>query len=670
MTSLLVMVLILLSGGFLALLMSKRWTLSLTIGTGSAIVGLLTGLYFIGRQFFTGCLSQQSYMSPWAMPFGLTMEWGTDALSTFFLFPLLILALVSTVYGYQYLSHYRGHKTAGPICLFYNLLLSSMVGVLLARSVIAFLLSWEVMAISSYFLVCIDHENRRVQDAGWLYLIATHVGTAFIILMFLLLARSSGSLSFETFVRQATGVMPPSANLLFLLAVIGFGTKAGFMPLHIWLPEAHPAAPSHVSALMSGIMIKTGIYALLRTLTFLGPTPPETWAWCMIGIGAISGILGILWALGQHDIKRLLAYSSIENIGIIAMAIGVGLLGLTRQSPFMAAAGFAAALLHTLNHTLFKGLLFLGAGAIYTTTKTRNINQLGGLLKRMPWTGFAFLIGSAAICGLPPFNGFISEFLLYATAFHGVLCLSTRDAIPLLFLIASLSLIGGLAIATYTKVYGIIFLGEPRSPESANASEVPTMMKLPLGFLAILCVSLGFFAPWTLKLIQPSLGVIMPHLPGGQGALMDYSETLGIITAVFVVLVAMVCLLMWYRHVLLKHRRRDYTVTWDCGYARPNPRMQYTASSFAQPLMDVFIGFMRRHRRIQSPTGYFPSTSKFDTDTRDLFRERLFVPFFHRMNKLLSLLRWVQQGRIQLYVLYIVITLIAVLIWSLRGMHG
>ena len=252
------------------------------------------------------------------------------------------------------------------------------------------------------------------------------------------------------------------AGVLFLLAVIGFGTKAGFMPLHVWLPEAHPAAPSHVSAVMSGVMIKTGIYGLMRAFTFLG-TPPLWWGWVLVAIGLTSGVLGVLFALAQHDLKRLLAYHSVENIGIIALGLGVGLLGMSTGSPVLIVLGFGGALLHVLNHALFKGLLFLGAGAVVHGTGTREIDQLGGLLKRMPWTAATFLVGAVAISGLPPLNGFVSEFLIYLGAFKGGISTGGPVAVPLLALIAGLALIGGLAVACFTKAFGIVFLGEPRS---------------------------------------------------------------------------------------------------------------------------------------------------------------------------------------------------------------
>jgi formate hydrogenlyase subunit 3/multisubunit Na+/H+ antiporter MnhD subunit len=282
---------------------------------------------------------------------------------------------------------YRDEKALGVSWFFFNLLVASMALVVVARNGILFLVAWELMALASFFLVTMQDDEERVRDAGRTYLVASHLGTAFLLVLFIMLAGGTDSLDFDRFAAGS------HAGLLFILAAIGFGTKAGFVPLHVWLPEAHPAAPSHVSAVMSGVMIKTGIYGLVRTLTFLGPLP--AWAgWLLVGVGVTSGVLGVLFALAQHDLKRLLAYHSVENIGIITLGLGLGLVGLRAGFAPLAVLGFAGALLHVLNHALFKGLLFLGAGAVLHGTKTRDMEELGGLLKRMPWTGPLFLIGA------------------------------------------------------------------------------------------------------------------------------------------------------------------------------------------------------------------------------------------------------------------------------------
>ena len=383
-----------------------------------------------------------------------------------------------------------------------------MLLVVVARNGVLFLMSWELMSLASFFLVTLEDEKESVRRAGWIYLVAMHLGTAFLLALFLLLGKNAGSLDFE---RLSTAAAP--SGVFFLLAVIGFGTKAGFIPMHVWLPEAHPAAPSHVSAVMSGVMIKTGIYGLLRMLTLLGP-PPAWWGWTLVAIGVVSGILGVLYALSQHDLKRLLAYHSVENIGIIALGLGVGVLGISYQNPTMAALGLTGGLLHVVNHAVFKSLLFLGAGSVLHATGTGELDRLGGLLKRMPVTGATFLIGAAAISGLPPLNGFVSEFLIYLGAIAGLGSQAhIAPAWPLMsvLVVGGLALIGGLAAACFTKAFGIVFLGEPRSGEAAHAHEAGAAMRWPMVVLAGLCVLIGLAAPLWPLVLQPAVAVILPE---------------------------------------------------------------------------------------------------------------------------------------------------------------
>ena len=356
-----------------------------------------------------------------------------------------------------------------------------------------FLMCWEGMSLASFFLVMSEHERESVRRAGWTYLVAMHLGTAFLLVLFLLLGRDSGSLDFDRF-----SVGPGTAGVAFLLAIVGFGTKAGFIPVHVWLPEAHPAAPSHVSAVMSGVMIKTGIYGLLRTLTFLGPMP-AWWGWTLLATGVVSGILGVLFALAQHDLKRLLAYHSVENIGIIALGLGIGMLGVSYGIPAMAVLGFLGGLLHVFNHAIFKSLLFLGAGAVQQSTGLRDIEHLGGLLKRMPITGGAFLVGACTISGLPPLNGFVSELLIYLGALAGVAEGNRASghswALLGVLVIGGLALIGGLAGACFTKAFGCVFLGEPRSAQAHDGREAGSTMRVAMLLLAGACIVIGLTAP-------------------------------------------------------------------------------------------------------------------------------------------------------------------------------
>ncbi len=649
---------LLMISGVVSLGLSRSAKLANTIGAGGAVISCLMGLG-------TFCFLHNNpgaavFLIPWAVPYGsLSLE--VDALGTVFLFPIFFLSALAALYGSEYLRHYYGQKNIGAAWFFYNILVASMVLVVTARNAVLFLTAWEMMSVSSFFLVLFEGEKKGVPQAGLVYLIATHIGTLFLLAMFIFLGKDSGSFDFSRWPGAVSGTAP---SIIFLCALIGFGTKSGFMPMHIWLPEAHPAAPNHVSALMSGVMIKTGLYGLLRILTFLG-APCAWWGYLLIALGSISGILGVLFALAQHDIKRLLAYSSIENVGIITMGIGLGVLGLSLNNFLLMVLGFTGALLHVINHAFFKGLLFLGAGAVYQETATRDMDVLGGLLKKMPLTGFCFLAGAAAICGLPPLNGFISEFLIYFVSFKNVFG-STLLVFIALGTMISLALIGGLAVACFTKAFGIIFLGEPRSAYAQHAGEPGVLMRTSMAVLAVVCLVMGLSAPWYLGMfariiadmtgtplgsIQQSLGVALPPLISI------------LVMALFLFIIFFLSVLL--RHGLLRKRVTARSLTWDCGYACPAPRMQYTASSFAQPIVDFFKGILRTQKHAVKITAYFPDHSSFKTETADLFSETLFRPMLRLIHRLTERLTWVQHGKLQIYILYILFTLVALFVWKL-----
>ncbi|MDP3980185.1 MAG: proton-conducting transporter membrane subunit [Chlamydiota bacterium] len=657
MNSLLYSLGILIISGILSLWLNRFVKLSNAIGAMGAVIACIVGLWI----FFTlhHCNSLMLNI-PWPIPFG-SFSIAIDFLGLVFLLPIFILCALSALYGYEYLKRYYGKKNIGSAWFFYNLLVASMILVVLARNAILFLLAWEIMSISSFFLVLFEGEKKEVARAGILYLIATHIGMLFLLVMFILLGQESGSFDFANWKIIPTGFMP---SIIFICAVIGFGTKAGFMPVHIWLPEAHPAAPSHVSAVMSGVMIKTGIYGIVRILTFLGP-PLAWWGYLLIAIGIVSAILGVLFALAQHDLKRLLAYSSIENIGIISIGLGLGILGISLNNPVLAVIGFTSGLLHVINHAFFKGLLFLGSGAVWHETGTRKIDVLGGLLKKMPVTGFCFLIGAAAICGLPPLNGFISEFLILFASYKGILG-TTATVFISLGIIASLALIGSLAIACFTEAFGIIFLGEPRSAHGDKAHEPGALMLAPMAILAGLCVLIGLGAPFIINLFaRVILEITGMPVDVIHAQLSGTINPLSYIVAVSLLLYCVFLLLMIIRRVLLQKREIRKVVTWDCGYARPNPRMQYTASSFAEPIINFFKGVLRTHKSAHRIDEYFPDSFTYKTKTLDVFSEFIFRPVSGIIHRAAGKLTWVQHGQLQIYVLYIFITLVALFIWKL-----
>jgi formate hydrogenlyase subunit 3/multisubunit Na+/H+ antiporter MnhD subunit len=654
---------ILVAGGVLALFASQIARLSNLLGAAAAVAGSTLGLIPVVRALAGG--PADSLHVDWNIPGGSFFV-ELDALSAWFLLPILGLTGLAAIYGSEYLRAAATRKWLGPPWFFYNLLTASMVLVVIARNGMLFLIAWEVMALASYFLVTFDDQDERVQAAGWTYLVATHLGTAFLLALFALLG-GSGTMDFDHFADNAAAG-PASTGLLFVLAVVGFGTKAGFMPLHVWLPEAHPVAPSHVSAVLSGVMIKTGIYGLLRILGFLG-TPALWWGWLLIVVGAVSGLLGIVLAQAQHDLKRVLAYSSVENIGIITLGLGAGVLGLATPDPLLAVLGFSAALLHVLNHALFKGLLFLGAGAVLHGAGTVQLDRLGGLIRRMPRLAAAFLIGAVAICGIPPLNGFTGEFLLYLGAFkheltHGIV--STSAAIPPLLIIAVLALIGGLAVACFTRAFGIVFLGEPRTEQAAHAHAPRPLMSLPIAVLAAGCVVVGIVAPQIVSGLTPVLEPIVREDEFFMSdPLFQASDTLGFVVVVSGLLLALVAALTLVRWLLLRHREVTESGTWGCGYTSPTPRMQYTASSFAEPIVAPFRTLLRRRKTEPTLTAYFPAESSVTTETPDVVRETLGEPAFRGAARGFSLLRWLQQGRVHLYVLYVALTILALLVWYL-----
>ena len=645
--------------GLVSALLARAPRAAHIVGAAGICAASLGGLAVVIAALVAGDTS--SLTLPWNAVIGASFSVAFDPLTGFFLLPIYGLSAVCAVFGAGYLTHAHHGRGTAAHWFFYALLVSSMALVVLARNAVLFLVAWEVMSLSSWQLVTFEHEREETRQAGITYLVATQIGTAFLLVMFLVLGGSGGSLDFANL--GATGA---TASAVFLLALIGFGTKAGIVPLHVWLPEAHPAAPSHVSALMSGVMIKTGIYGIVRMLSLLG-APPAWWGWTLVCVGAVSGVMGVLFALAQHDIKRLLAYHSVENIGIICLGLGVGLLGTSYGLPVVAVLGFAGGLLHVLNHALFKGLLFLGAGAASHAAGTREIDRLGGLLRRMPFTGAAFLVGAAAICGLPPLNGFVSELLVFLGAFNAAATGPTLPAAAAGVVVAALALIGGLAVACFTKAFGISFLGEPRTPAAAAAKEAGASMLVPLLVLAAGCAGIGVLGPFAIALLAPLAGALAGVDPSASAVFLGRAGAGFVqVTIVAGVLAAAAIGLAILRAALLSRRTVRSAGTWDCGYTRPDARMQYTASSFAQPLVGMFRFPLATRRHWAPITEHFPAKAEFSSHTPDLFAEGIFRPAFAGVGLLLSRLRWLQHGRLQLYVLYVAATLLVLLVWKLR----
>ena len=647
--------------GVLALFAGRSARMSTWLGAGGVLVAAALALPSILAVLAGGPVL--SLHATWDVPYGSFFV-ELDALSAFFLLVIVVVAALAAIYGAGYLRGHDHGRSLGAHWFFFDLLVASMMLVTVARNGVLFLVAWEVMALASFFLVVHDDEEEGVVSAGWTYLVATHLGTAFLLAFFAIVGREAGSLDFDRI--PVVGFSSALVNVLFVLGLVGFGTKAGLVPLHVWLPEAHPAAPSHVSALMSGAMIKLGIYGLLRMLALLGP-PGASMAWTLAVLGLVSAILGALFALAQRDLKRLLAYSSIENVGIVCLGLGVGLLGRDAGAPAVAVLGFAGALLHVFNHALMKTLLFLGAGSLVRATGTRSLDRLGGLLKRMPSTGAALLVGAVAICGLPPLNGFVGELLIFLGALLGGTALSLPGSLRLLTIAAGLAFTAGLAAVAFAKAAGMALLGEPRTAHAADARETGVAMRAPLLVLAVACAAAGLAAPLLVNALSPVLrqvtGLSDAMLTEGL-ALASKALTGTVLTAgVLAILVALVATLRW---LLLRRREVTTAPTWDCGYARPTARMQYTSSSFTDPVAQLFDVVLRTRRRVVPPADIFPAQASLATDTPDVVSAYAFVPAFRWVGLALSKLRWIQHGRLNLYMLYIALTLLALLVGKLR----
>jgi hydrogenase-4 component B len=621
-----------------------------------AVLGSGLGLGGVGAYWASG--SSRPIVFPWLLP-GAEFHVAMDGLSALFLVPVFLISLVGNVYGLSYWKQTDHPRNGRKLRFFYGTLTAGMALLVIARNSILFLFGWEIMALSAFFLVTTEDEEVEVREAGWIYLVATHTATLFLFALFALLRAVSGSYTLGPL--SPHHVTPATGTAIFVLALAGFGLKAGIMPLHVWLPSSHAAAPSHVSALMSGVIIKMGIYGLVRVLSWL-PDPPVQWGVVVLALGVVSGVLGVAFAIGQHDIKRLLAYHSIENIGIIVMGLGLALIGRSLERSDWVVLGLGGALLHVWNHALFKALLFLSAGSVIHTVHTREIDHLGGLAKAMPGTSLCFLVGAVAICGLPPLNGFVSEFLIYLGLFGTVVAGEGRAFPGAAFAAPALALIGALAVACFVKVYGAVFLGSARSEHALHAHESPPSMLLPMSVLAACCLVIGL-AP---RLVAPALETaVLAWAPGmnESASRLAAHAPLDTITAMGLLLIGTLLLGGGVLRFRLKRGGVERGPTWGCGYIAPTARMQYTSSSFAEMLVGLF-GFAlrpRAHRPGNLPL--FPRTAAFHSQVPDTVLDEIVVPTFRFGARLFSMLRIFQQGNIQIYLLYIFAALIVLLLW-------
>lgn len=595
----------------------------------------------------------------WSVPGG-RFAVRVDGISALFLIQIFLVSTLGSVYGLGYWKQADHGRDGRKLRLFYGLMTAGMALLVIARNTMLFMVGWEIMALAAFITLTTQDDQRPVRQVGYVYMAATRLATLCLFAMFAVLFAATGSFDFALPVPISAG----AATAIFLLALVGFGLKAGVMPMHVWLPGAHANAPSHVSSLMSGVLIKMGIYGLVRILS-LFPHPPLWWGEVTLALGVISGILGVAFAIGQHDFKRLLAYHSVENIGIICMGLGVALLGRSLGNGPLVALGLGGALLHVWNHGVFKSLLFLSAGSVLHATHTREIDELGGLAKRMPWTALGFLVGAVAICGLPPLNGFVSELLVYLGLFKSAALPQGRLWLAGAFGAPALALIGALALACFVKVFGAMFLGEPRTHHAEGAAESPAAMLGPLGVLAVLCALVGLL-PWA---IGPLLDRAVSAWAGelADTGPLTVLAPLGWVSLVGGLLV--VGLLTGALLVVRNLRKRAVPAngtpigTWDCGYVAPGPTMQYSSSSFAQTLVGLFSWALRPKVKNPDTRGLFPRHDAFTSKVDDVVLDSVLIPAAELGTRAARRLRWVQRGSMQAYLLYILLTLIVLFFW-------
>ena len=590
---------------------------------------------------------------------GLTLSWKVDGLTVFFLFVLLLGQLFSSLYGLGYLKEYEEKKKS--LWFFFVawfLFLASMFGVLLADDGFSFLLTWEMMSVFSFFLVLYEHEDPQNRKSAYIYLVMTHVATVFLTAATLFLYVKTGSFAFEVWAKAAPTLTIFQHNLLFLAFFIGLGTKAGFVPFHIWLPYAHSAAPSPVSSLMSGVMVKVALYLFIRLVWMtLGPGP-VWWGWLFLLVGAISALVGILSASVQSDLKKLLAFSTIENVGILGVALGSAFLARSWQNTLAMDLALVAFFWHTLQHMLFKSLLFMGAGNIIQATHTRNLERLGGLLKRMPKTGFVALIGIIGITALPPLGGFWGELVLFQSLWINTLNLASGwSKVILPLFIGILALVGGLSIATFVKWFGISFLGQARSPMAERAKEAHTVQYIAPFLVAGLAVLSVLWPSATLALINVPLSVMSTGETAGVGLAIGRP----LFTAsVYLIIVS---LLTFIIVILSKRGTRRVTATWNCG-APLTPSMQYTATGVTKPVRILFAKVLGSHRQVErdfAGTGYSLHSLSYQGRIKEFFEDLLYRPIIRMLLWLAAQIRKLQEGSIHLYLGYLLITVIVVL---------
>ena len=633
---------------------------------GCALVGALAGL-----ALGTVCLAAgltPALAAPFLPLTGFALR--LDGLSALFLIVIGLVGATAAVYGHGYSAAYEGRYSLRMLGAMLNLLLLSLSVQVMADNALTFLIAWEAMSLSAYAMVLTEHDRPGTVLAAHWYIALMHASFAALVAAFLLL--SAGELTASFAGMRGASLAPGVRDAAFLLALVGFGAKAGLVPLHVWLPMAHPVAPSHVSALMSGVVIKMGVYGFLRVTIDLLGGGPSWWGGVVLGAGTVSALLGVLYALMEHDLKRLLAFHSVENIGIIFIGIGAGMMFQSFGLPTLAALGIVAGLYHTVNHACFKALLFLGAGAVLHATGTRNMEEMGGLIGRMPRTALFFLVGACAISALPPLNGFASEWLVFQTLLGGSAIPQPEIAVIMPIAVAMLALTSGLAAACFVKAFGITFLAIPRSAAAERAHEVPLSMQTGMAALVAGCVGLGL-AP---ALVVPVLGDTLTGFHGLAPATLAFSLALplrvpGAVGAMSPLLLAaglalLVGLTVLALRVLGADRRLRVGDTWGCGRIGQTPRQEYTATAFAEPLRRIFAELYRPTQDLSidfhPESRYFVQSIGYRSEIHPWFERALYGPLVSALRKTARRVRGLQAGSVHLYLVYMTVALLVLLL--------
>lgn len=659
-------IIILFAGAVAAIALWHKPALARLAGYGAACIGSLAAAGYAVSLLLTGATAQYSFLTIASYP---VFSFSIDALGAFFILLISVAGTAVSVYAFSYAEHYEGKYNIGRLGSLYNLFICAMLLVVASANVVAFLVFWELMSILSYFLVTYEHKKESALRAGLLYAVMTHLGTIFLTIAFFIFFRETGSFQFADFRALADHIPQAVQNLIFVLVVIGFGSKAGIVPLHIWLPEAHPAAPSHVSALMSGAMIKIAVYGIVRIAFDIFGVTALWWGGMIVAIGVLSAILGVLYALMENDLKRLLAYSSIENIGIIFIGLGSSMILAASGHPVIAGAALLASLFHAFNHSIFKSLLFMGVGAIQKATGTKDMEKLGGLVKAMPMTAIMFLIGSLSIAALPPMNGFASEWLIFQSLLSVMIhAESVAMQVAIGISVAFLALVSALALVVSIKAFGISFLALPRSAEAADAKESKKTMRVGMFGLAVACIALGVFPALATAIIHPVVAQLHLGSLAAQATsfVFPLNNTASHIAPLWgtvffvgvVVVMSIVALVFWGRH------RKRKAPTWACGRL-VEPYMEYTGSGLAMPFKMVFSGFYRPTHNIERETlegaTYQISSVRYEESIVHLLEQYVYGPGARITVVAGDIVKRLQTGNLNMYLFYIFATLIALL---------